>query len=97
MTYCVLKTPTWLGGMSRISEKIWDGEVFISGSKTNARGIAVLFGSNFEYKVHNIDKDIDGNLLEIDLTTNNINIKIMVIYAPNTDDPLFFNDIYIKD
>ena len=71
----------------------WPGEIIINGIKTNSRGVAVLFNNSFEYKILNIKKDQNGNLIEIDINTHNINFKIIVIYAPNTDDPLFFEQI----
>ena len=35
-------------------------EFFISGSKTNSRGVAILIKNNFEYKIHDIQRDFDG-------------------------------------
>ena len=30
-------------------KRLWKGEIFISGSRTNARGVVVLLNDNFEY------------------------------------------------
>ena len=36
-------------------------DCFISGSKTNSRGVAILIKYNFEYKIHDIQGDLDDN------------------------------------
>ena len=74
-------------------KRIWNGEIVINGSSTNSRGVAILFSKNFEYEITNINKDTNGNLLDINITTNDLNVKIINIYAPNTDSPEFFSEI----
>ena len=68
----------------------WNGEVIINGSTTNSRGVAILLSKDFEYKIEKISSDNSGNLIQLDLLTNNIKIKIINIYAPNNYDPEFF-------
>ena len=74
-------------------KSIWDGEIVLNGYKTNARGTAVMFSSNFEYRITKINKLNNGDILEIDFVTNDLNIKLIVIYAPNKDNPIFFETI----
>ena len=52
--------------MESIVKKDCDGEVYLNSSRSNARGVAILISKNFEYKVNNIEKDIEGNLLVMD-------------------------------
>ena len=63
---------------------------FISGSRTNARGVAILLKENFAYKVIKFGPDKDGNYIYVDMELENISLKIINIYAPNTDTPSFF-------
>ena len=65
-------------------------ECFISGSKTNSRGVAILIKNNFKYKIHDIQCDFDGNLLILDLNIASISVRLINIYAPNLDTPAFF-------
>ena len=32
----------------------WGFNVWVAGSETNRNGVAILFNSNFEYKVHSV-------------------------------------------
>ena len=74
-------------------KRIWNGEILINGSSTNSRGVAILFSKNFEFEITNINKDDVRNLLDINITTNNLKIKIINIYAPNTDSPEFYTNL----
>ena len=68
-------------------------ECLISGAKTNARGVAILINNNFEYKVINVKTDDHGNLICVDLSLGSISMRLINIYAPNTDSPEFFQNI----
>ena len=68
-------------------------DCFISGSKTNSRGVAILIKNNFEYEIHNIQRDLDGNLLILDLNIASISVRLINIYAPNLDTPDFFQNL----
>ena len=74
-------------------EKQLDCEVILHGVNTAARGVAILLKNNFEYKIKNCNKNTDGNLLLIDLQINDISLRIINVYAPNKDSPLFFQKI----
>ena len=74
-------------------KRIWDGEVLLNGTRTNARGISIFFSKQFEYTFKDVKNDNDCNLSELNKLTNNLNIKLIVIYAPNCDYPEFFSDL----
>ena len=74
--------------------QLWNNPVFINGSATNARGVAILIKNNFEYKILNCYKD---NCITLDIKfSKDISVRIINIYAPNNDDPNFFQDIEKK-
>jgi hypothetical protein len=57
---------------------------------SNARGVPVLFSNNFEYNIHKVLEDPNGNYIIIDLTiTNCLRLTLVNIYGPNNDDPDF--------
>ena len=68
-------------------------DCFISGSKTNSRGVAILIKNNFKYKIHDIQCDLDGNLLIVDLNIASISVRLVNIYGPNLDTPDFFQNL----
>ena len=68
----------------------WGGKAVISPYRSNARGVAVLFNGNFEYKIHKIKVDTHGNYIVIDLTLQDHKITLLNLYGPNQDSPNFY-------
>ena len=90
--YCLQDTH-WLSHENIISQ-YWDGEFIINGNKTNARGVAILFKKNFEYKIIKTFPDQEGNTLTVDLTIEkDFSIRIINLYAPNKDYSKYFEYI----
>ena len=69
---------------------VWNGDIWLNGISTNSRGVAVMVNNNFEYKAEIIHRDTQGNLLVLDLILSNFTLRIINLYAPNTDNPGFF-------
>ena len=76
-------------------KRLWNGEIFLSGNKTNSRGVAVLLNKNFEYEVISTKIDTDGNYINIRLKLDTLTLNLTTVYGPNTDDPEFF--MFIKN
>ena len=74
-------------------KKIWDGECIIHGIKTNSRGVAILFGKNFEYSIGEIERDELGNMIAMDIKIDCIQVKLINVYGPNKDTPSFYKRI----
>ena len=73
-------------------KQIWP-DCYINGARNNSRGVAILLNSNFEYNVLEVNKDDQGNYLQVIMHVSNITINLITIYAPNQDNPSFFNEI----
>ena len=68
----------------------WGLNVWV-GSETNRNGVAVLFNSNFEYKVHSVVRDADGCFIIMDIKMMNKHITLANVYGPSAaDNPGFF-------
>ena len=65
-------------------------EILIEGVKTNSRGVCIFLKKNFEYKIKNTIGDNAGNIILIDLQLGEISLRLINVYAPNTDNPIFF-------
>ena len=78
--------------LSKVRE-LWGHECFISGSKTNSRGVAILLKNNFEYKVNSSIVDPEGNFICINISTTAGVINLVSLYGPNKDVPSFFTAI----
>ena len=91
-----LQDTHWLDDDIPLIKQIWNGHCILCGNKRNSRGVAILFKKNFEYKVENVMKDENGNLMCMDISLSNISLRLVNIYAPNTDSPEFFENIKEK-
>jgi exonuclease III len=75
----------------------WGLRVEMTSSSSNSRGVAVLFNNNFEYTVHKVLEDPQGNYIIIDLTIANcLRLTLANIYGPNSDDPVFYSNLQQK-
>ena len=72
---------------------LWGGECIVHGNKTNSHGVAIHFQNNFQYKIVGIETDDNGNMLSLNLKINDLRLKIINIYGPNKDSPLFYDSI----
>ena len=72
---------------------IWKGDCILNGCSSNSRGVAILFNTNFEYKILSVHKDTEGNMLSVDINIGEISITLINIYGPNRDSPDFFGKI----
>ena len=52
-----------------------------------------MFNNNFEFHIHKIIKDENGNTLMIDITIEGKRLTLINIYGPNIDNPDFYNEI----
>ena len=72
----------------------WGYECYFSTFSSNSRGVAILFNNNFEYEVHEVEKDDNGNKLLLDITIEGKRLTLINIYGPNRDDPDFYQGIF---
>ena len=68
-------------------------DCYLHGFRNNSRGVAILFNNNFEYTIHDVNKDDNGNWLQLIITVSGIKINLITICAPNQDKPTFFDSI----
>ena len=72
---------------------LWNGECLFNKYSSNARGVAILFWKNLEYKIHKQIKDNEGNFLVIDVTAQHQRFTLINIYGQDSDSPSFFKRI----
>ena len=66
---------------------------FFNHYTTNARGVAILFANNVDYKVKNVRCDTTGNMLALSINIDNLDITLICLYGPNEDSPIFYSNI----
>ena len=70
----------------------WGKDYVMSTFRSNARGVAILFGNDIELSIHKQVIDEGGNFIILDITIFKQILTLVNLYGPNEDDPmlLFF-------
>ena len=79
--------------MEKYIQAEWGYKCYFASCKSNARGVAILFRNNFEFKVNNVERDADGNYIIISLSTMEKELLLVNIYGPNRDNPSFYEKL----
>ena len=74
--YCLQDTH-WPKELEKAVYSEWDGQVFVSYGKSNARGCAILIKKNIDIKVNQVKTDDNGNLLAINISIGEIKITLI--------------------
>lgn len=72
----------------------WGYRCLFNSFRGNARGVAVLINNNFEFKIHKVKHDKEGNLLIIDIDIEGERIILVNVYGPNGDNPQFYEHAF---
>ena len=72
----------------------WGGKILFSHGSESARGVCILIKPKFYCNTTNLRIDAQGRFIACDLETmNNFKFALCCIYAPNDDNPAFFDNI----
>ena len=72
----------------------WGYETIFSCCTSAKAGVAILFNNNFNFKLLKSFSDPQGRAIICDLQIEEKSITLASIYAPNTDDTVFFKNLY---
>ena len=79
-------------------EKLWKsqfgGQIVYAHGESNARGCMLLIRRNVKCKIKRSIKCKQGRFVMVLVNIKGIDMLIANIYAPNTDDPLYFKQIF---
>ena len=90
--YCLQDTHLE-GKIENYVQSEWGYKCFFASHTSNARGVAVLFNNNFEFRINDIKRDINGNFIIISFSTMDKEILLVNLYGPNKDEPDFYENI----
>ena len=80
------------------NEKCWSWEfgtkIWMAHYNSDSRGVAIAFAKTTPIKVHNSIADIEGRFLILYTTLQNKKWLFVNLYAPNKDDPIFFDNLF---
>jgi exonuclease III len=72
----------------------WNGLCYFSHCKSNAKGVAILCRKDLDIKINFVKTDDSGSFIMLGISLDSINFTLVNIYAPNTDSPSFFRNIF---
>jgi len=75
-------------------KKEWEGEMYFSHGKRDARGVMVLIKNGSSVKVKESVSDIEGRLIFLKSEIGGKDTLIVNLYAPNEDNPEFYEKIF---
>ena len=82
---------------TKSSQKRWKteygGNIIFNHGESNARGVAILFAKSLQYKIIDVNRDIDRRVLVVKIEIEVHKFQIINCYAPNTDDDMFFRNL----
>ena len=90
---CLQDTHLTPSDINSLTSQFPEYKILINGVKTNSRGVAIILKNNFEFKIKHSENDKNGNLILLDLQMGEISLRLIDVYAPNIDTPLFFSRI----
>ena len=68
----------------RVWKNEWGGDVFFLHGSNHSKGICILVNPSIVVNVENSYKDINGQIIAIDVICNGVNLSICNVYAPPT-------------
>ena len=72
----------------------WGYKTIFSGQASSKCGVAILFNNTFSFKIRKSFSDPNGRFIICDIETEQKCITLARLYAPNVDDPRFFEIVF---
>ena len=73
---------------------LWGGRILFSHGETNARGVCICFKKGVFFNIQNVICDMFGRYIACDVSQEDgRKVSICNIYAPNNDNPAFFDSV----
>uniref|UniRef100_H3AAM9 exodeoxyribonuclease III n=1 Tax=Latimeria chalumnae TaxID=7897 RepID=H3AAM9_LATCH len=74
----------------------WVGKCFYSSYSSKARGVAILINKNSPFHLVSQSTDSNGRYIIVHGRWGSRPITLVSVYAPNTDDPLMVQNLFLK-
>ena len=73
----------------------WGGKMYFSDGSTNSKGVCIMLKKGLNVKVNRIEKDKEGRWLCCEIKTDDACYVIANVYAPNVDNLMFFQELFM--
>ena len=81
--------------IKNVWQKYWDGNIIYAHGKSQKASVAILF-SNKIVEIVNKYVGSKGHGIILDMLADKVRYTLVNIYAPNTDDVTFLQDIHLR-
>ena len=71
----------------------WGSKIWFAHGESNARGVVIMFNKKLNVVIHNVIIDQGGRYNILYVMLEGIKMLLVNIYAPNQDNPQFFEDV----
>ena len=78
----------------RLWKNQWGDQIYYSHGDHNARGVLILIKKKVPIKIVKIHADNQGRWLLLEANYENLQLIIGNVYAPNEDNPVFFENLF---
>ena len=72
----------------------WGYSAILSSLSSASAGVSILFNNNFSFLILKTVSDPKGRFIIVDIKTESKTLTLANIYAPNNDDPFFFENVF---
>ena len=93
---CFLQETHAIKKVQKFWRNEWGASIVFANGTSNARGVAILFNSGFEYKTLQCECDPEGRFIIMLIEYEQMKVLLTNVYAPNDDNPHFFVKIVEK-
>lgn len=76
-------------------QRRWAGQVYSASYTSNARGVITLIHKSIPFKVSKVTPDGAGRYLILQGSITDVNINLVNLYGPNSDNPKFFEELFL--
>lgn len=81
--------------MGRI-QKRWPGQIYAACFNSHSRGVMILLNKSVPFHLNSKFIDPAGRYVILNGTINSILVNLVSVYAPNKDDPSFYQNLFLS-
>ena len=81
-------------GDTKMWRSLWGSNLINAHGTSASAGVAILLNKRLNYELGKISIDPEGRYIIMDITINDKTLTIINVYAPNSDTPQFFIDLF---
>ena len=93
---CFIQEAHYTKASKEIWDKDWEVDIFFSGNSSKSAGVGIILKDSPNIKANNMTEILEGRILSflaLDIVIKEIEITLLNIYGPNSDNTAFFQKL----